>query len=463
MKNYTDIRNKYSEFIYRKFEYKLADGNLICDFYYEVAKNYDIKHGLNFKHSVVVENVDEKLFRALKVNILDNLIFHIGLVEMLSYWKVTCSPTIKIEAGSLNKDQAAWLRKLLMKGMMQYFYTNKIDFTTKDFIKIESFEREDEYESPRLTINFNNPKPLVTVGGGKDSAVTLGIISQEFSDYSGLVIKPSSASSFDLLETTKTKNVITVERKIDQKIIELNNSGFLNGHIPYSASLYFISLLTAYIYGYTDILFSNESSSNEGNLNYLGNIVNHQYSKTLEFENDFRDYNQRYLSNIRLFSFLRPLNELQISKLFSGMPEYFSVIRSCNTGQQEGIWCGKCPKCLSTFILLFPFLGKEKTVKVFGNNLLEDKILLTLLDQLTSDNEIKPFECVGTRMEMRIALNMAERIYGDNKMPILLKRFINLEDYDKKQLGEVDKDYLSSWGENNLPEMFKELLRKNLK
>lgn len=41
------------------------------------------------------------------------------------------------------------------------------------------------------------------------------------------------------------------------------------------------------------VILSNESSANEPNVK--GTKINHQYSKTVEFENDFRNYEMEYI------------------------------------------------------------------------------------------------------------------------------------------------------------------------
>jgi hypothetical protein len=188
--------------------------------------------------------------------------------------------------------------------------------------------------------------------------------------------------------------------------------------------------LSAVLGNFGTITFSNEKSSDEENIKYKEENINHQYSKTFDFENKFREYNLKYLSNINYFSFLRPIYDLQIAKIFSKFNKYFSVIRSCNVGQKTNTWCCKCPKCLSTFILFYPFL-KEDTMKIFGKNLLEDKELNPILDALINDSVVKPFECVGTREEIKLAL-------------------------ENKDLSNI----LSSWGQNNLGEKYEKILKK---
>lgn len=113
------------------------------------------------------------------------------------------------------------------------------------------------------------------------------------------------------------------------------------------------------------------------------------------------------------------------------MDNYFGLIRSCNMGQKTNIWCCECPKCLSTFILLYPFLGEEKMLQVFPENLLKNDELKPVLDSLILENMVKPFECVGTRQEIRLALK-------------------------NKGLSSI----LNSWGQNNLSDKYEKILKK---
>ncbi len=167
--------------------------------------------------------------------------------------------------------------------------------------------------------------------------------------------------------------------------------------------LAFYTLLAACLSGRRYIALSNESSANEPTVQ--GSDVNHQYSKSVSFESDFRDYVKRQLSDrLSYYSFLRPLSELQIARLFAGHQAYFPVFRSCNAGSKTDSWCGNCPKCLFAFIILSPFIAPETLNGIFGKNLLADANLLPVLKELCGESEVKPFECVGTREEVCMAL-----------------------------------------------------------
>jgi hypothetical protein len=262
---------------------------------------------------------------------------------------------------------------------------------------------------------------------------------------------------------------IIARRKIDPKLLELNRKGFLNGHTPFSAYLAFLSLLVSSASGCRYIAFSNERSSNEGNTSYLGKTINHQWSKSFEFEEKFRRYSKKYLDNkAEYFSLLRPLYEIQIAGLFSRFPEKLDSFLSCNeafktdSGRKEpsGKWCCKCSKCLFAFSILYPFVNEKKLVVAFGENLFKNIELLPLAKELMGERGIKPLECVGTYRESLIAFFLSwkkARISG--KVPVLLKSLENgfLKDYDS--LEKEFKKMLFSWNsKNNLPKGFEKIL-----
>jgi UDP-N-acetyl-alpha-D-muramoyl-L-alanyl-L-glutamate epimerase len=248
----------------------------------------------------------------------------------------------------------------------------------------------------------------------------------------------------DITRASGAEEPIIIKRVIDPKLLELNNQGYLNGHTPFSAYLAFLSTLAATLYDYKNIVVSNESSSNEGNIEYLGKVVNHQYSKTFEFEQKFRDYAEKYLAPIKYFSFLRPLSELQIAKLFSHLEKYHTLFRSCNVGSSTNSWCGRCAKCLFAYIILRPYLG-EKIDQMFGKNLLDDESLKPLLSQLLrEDDSAKPFDCVGLVDETKAALFMIDPT-----------KYADFKDASVRMQSHWD-------GDNNLSEGLEEFLRSKL-
>jgi hypothetical protein len=443
------LRKKYPCFIYKSYNWKIREGDLIISF------DFFIEPDIFFKPEITVKNIDKERISSLKKEIIDNLVFHLGLIELLSYWKTTCSQNIIIKIGNLSKEQIKWWKNLLIKGMAQFFYENKIDWRDKNFLKIMS-----RGEIPRAVSGaFLKNRILVGVGGGKDSVVTLELLKKSKKTITPFILNPIK-SSLEIVKISKLKNLIIVERKIDKKLLELNKKGFLNGHTPFSAYLAFLGILLGYIFDCKYIVFSNERSSNEGNVKYFGRTINHQYSKSFEFEKKFRQYCQKYLiKDIEYFSFLRPLYEIQIAKIFSRYSKYFKAFLSCNEGQKtfSGAktptqqWCGACPKCLFTFVILFPFLRKEEIIRIFGRNLFDNKNLIPLMEELLGYKNFKPFECVGTKQESLAAFYLCLKKYEKEKkeLPVLLKYFKKNILPKEKNIAKETKKVLNSWDSHN--------------
>lgn len=438
MKN---LRKRYPKFIYEDYSWRISRNNLEIFFDFKVPPN------ISFRHKVIVKNVKKSQVKKAWDRVLDNLIFHLGLVEIPSYWKTTCSPIIVIRPGFLNKDQINFWKNLLVKGMGQFFYENKINFTKPNFLKIISTPQRPNVTVVAETSSLLPPRPalrgsakdsvilrdryLVPVGGGKDSIVTLERLKEREKEVNAFAVNPSRVVK-DVLKVAGIKKPIVVERKIDKKLLELNKKGFLNGHIPFTAILSFLSVLTAVLFNYKNIAFSNEKSSDEGNLRYLDMIINHQWSKSSEFERKFRRYCKNYLTwGVKYSSLLRSYTELEISKMFLKYPQYFQVFSSCNQGGKTGKkWCGNCPKCLFIYASLYPYLKKKTLLKIFGRDFFENKKLLPVMKDLIGQGSHKPFECVGTFSESRkifkLCLKRAEKF---GKIPYLLARFKKTSEY----------------------------------
>ncbi|MDD2696770.1 MAG: hypothetical protein PHE52_01255 [Candidatus Pacebacteria bacterium] len=451
--NFKNLRKKYPRFVYENYSYGISGKDLKISFDFAVAP--DIK----FNPKIIVENAGKNLPKTA-LSKLNNLIFHLGLVEMISYWKATCSPIIEIKAGSLNKEQINFWQDLILNGMGQFFFENKISFQKPKIIT----------SGPGLLrpgLNTMGKGILVPVGGGKDSVVTLEILKKTQKNILCFSLNPSD-SARKIMKIAGCKNPVIVRRKIDETLLELNRKGFLNGHTPFSAYLAFLSVLAAAISGKKYVALSNERSSNEGNVKYLGKMINHQWSKTFEFENNFRKYSKKYLvKNIEYFSFLRPLYEIQIAKIFSKYAKYFSAFLSCNeayktasgTKKPTKRWCGKCSKCLFVFAILYPFVKEKELLKIFGKNLFEDKPLLPIMQELIGERGFKPFECVGTKKESLLGFYLSLR--KSRKLPILLKYFKKKILLKYPNLEKESKLIMNSWNkQNNLSKEFIKILSK---
>ena len=439
MDKYNELRNKYDTFIYEGFDISLDNNKAV------ITYDFNVPNLTHYYPTIEINNFVLNDFTKY-------LVFHIGLVELISYWKATCSKNVIIKAGYLNESQIEWFKKLYFYGLGELFYTNNIDVKYEDFMNITCVISKNNITYP----NYIGKGNLIPVGGGKDSNVSMEILKNE-KNNNVFIINPKEVHlKCAFAADYEEKDILIINRTIDKKLIELNNKGFINGHTPFSALVAFTSFLTAYLNNKKYIILSNESSANESNVD--NTKINHQYSKTYEFENDFNEYTKKYFKiDITYFSILRPLNEYQIAMLFSNYEKYHNIFKSCNVGSktQPWKWCGNCPKCLFVYIMLSPFLYKEKLINIFEKDLFENKDLLETFIELIGYGKNKPFECVGTYEEIRYAIT--QTIKKCKELPFLLKYY--KDNYKLEDTNEIPNRFNE---ENNLPEYYTVLIRKEL-
>ena len=448
---FNKLRAEYPFLSFDGFDYQYADKGLRVQFHFSLADKFVFHPTLTVpvKEFFIPGNIDDSF--------LKNILFQIGMVESISYWKAACPQKLIVRGHSLTEEQVAWWKKLYYNGLGEFMYMNGISADKDDFIQIES---EAGHQLKPFTLQLDN-EAIVPVGGGKDSVVTLEILGKDNGNIP-LILNPRDASKGTVMKMgLYYDSIVEVYRTIDPVLLELNTKGFLNGHTPFSALLAFISVLAAGLTGKKYIALSNESSANESTVK--GSEINHQYSKSIEFEEDMRNYLNRYITpDIEYFSFLRPLNELQIAQLFSGLPQYFDVFKSCNVGSKTDTWCGNCAKCLFTYIILSPFLSQDKLEAVFGKNLLKDVNLWPLLRQLSGMTESKPFDCIGTMDEVNAALILTMNMMNKEELPELLQLYKDSEIYSRYRDFDAGALLKSFNDKHFLPEEFAVLLRSKI-
>lgn len=463
MERYLKFRKEYPRFFYRGYSTEETLNELKITYTFEIEGLSEFTPTWTFpkKGNTQVKWSEDPLMK--------KMIFSLGMVELVSYWKITCSPQVVIEAGTLNEDQILWWKDLYFNGLGEFFYVNKITEADQEgFMEMvcalgEEVKEHHDYAKKQDTAG-SEKGVLVPVGGGKDSAVTLELLKSADVPVFAYIINPRGAT----IHTTESADlgadhVISVHRTLDKRMLQLNKEGFLNGHTPFSALVAFSTVIAARMAGLSYIALSNESSANESTVQ--GSTVNHQYSKSFKFETDFHRYQTDYLpGSAYYFSMLRPLSEFQIAKYFAKQKQYHAIFRSCNAGSKTDSWCGHCPKCLFVYFILSPFLSREEVKEIFGTDMLEDKTMQSTMEQLVGIQEEKPFECVGSRDEINTALVMTiDRLEKDGeKLPYLLKYYKTTGLYEEyKAKGDHFSGYFDE--QNLVPTAWEKLVRKNCK
>ncbi len=318
----------------------------------------------------------------------------------VSYYKTAVPSTV--ECDPTPPGVAKLLEALYSEGLGEFAFTNGLAALPRP--KFPAGAPSAQPPRRRAT------RILVPVGGGKDSAVALEAVRRSGKEFSLF----SVGDAGPIARTAAVADVphLVVRRQLDPQIGELNEAGALNGHVPITAIVSCVAILTASLHGFDAVAMANERSASAGNVSWNGIDVNHQFSKSLRAEGLLRTALEELGADVDYFSILRPASELAIARAFSRMTDYHEAFSSCNTNfRLDGLapsrrWCCDCPKCRFVFLVMAPFSEPEHLREIFGHDMLDDDSQFDGFALLTASGGLKPFECVGEEEESRAAMRM---------------------------------------------------------
>lgn len=332
------------------------------------------------------------------------------LAAGVSYYKTCVAPRIEIEGAALSPDRRRFFQTLYVDGLGEFGVRNAIDVAARvDFLNARCTPGK-----PRPATGPSTSPPLprraaVLVGGGKDSLVSVEILRAGGEPMTLFAVNPKKP----ILDCATASGLpfVKVARHLDPLLFELNEKGALNGHVPITAIVSFIAVAAAFVEGFDTIVLSNERSADQGNVISRGREVNHQYSKTTQAERDIAGQIATHVHpGLTYASLLRPLSEAHIAALMSRSARYDEAFTSCNRSFQINPktppkrWCGDCPKCRFSFLVLAENMGRARIERVFGKNMLDDPAQLQGYEELAGVSGHKPWECVGELAESGAAL-----------------------------------------------------------
>jgi UDP-N-acetylmuramoylalanine--D-glutamate ligase len=347
---------------------------------------------------------------SLLKRILRDVHFMLGV----SYFKLYAPQVLDIPY-ALTENEARFWTTVYRKGLGEFFYRNGLDpeiFT--GFYATKGVARK-PIEWPR------KDRALLGIGGGKDSILAAELLKEEQYDTTAFIVETGKPSRLirSVSDAIKFPQCF-IHRVLDEQLLA-GLPGNFQGHMPISGVYAFLGILAALLYDFRYMIVGNEYSSNFGNIDNRGEVINHQWSKSVEFESLLQQYlRENITKDIVYFSLLRPFYELRVTKMFAEYPQYFSIFSSCNRNfairveTPDNRWCGKCAKCAFMFALLSAFLPKNTVVGIFGRNLFAQADLIPLYRDLAGIGGPKPFDCVGMFEETRAALRRASLYFPED-------------------------------------------------
>ncbi len=459
--------NQHQTFIFDSYEFDAP--NRAIRLHYSLDGIIPFTETIKLPEDMEVDESDPDLDRAL---------FALHLIGGISYYKTCLPPEIEIRSGTLTSAQASFWNELYEKGLGEFFFKNDIDF--RGLIRFPA--TAEHFTTPMPAKKDVKPKVIVPIGGGKDSTVTMELLKK--AGYDITLLRVGKHPLIDTIAKKADLPIWNVGRGLAQQLFELNAEGALNGHVPITAYLHFLSIVIGLLTGRGYIAFSDEKSADIGNVEFHGMEINHQWSKSIIFEKAFQEYISTYVTkNATCFSLLRPFSELKITEKFCEYPQYFDLCTSCNVNwkiissyeneklrvtsdskletrnsKPAGKWCGECPKCVFVFAMMAAFLPKQDVEKMFGKNLFADEKLLPLYRELLGLEGFKPFECVGTPEETAAAFILARKRDDWDDLPVM-KMFIDEALPEVTDEDEMIGEAMLQSDDHCIPEAFQTLIK----
>jgi hypothetical protein len=357
---------------------------------------------------------------------VEGLLALLHWVAGVSYYKTALPAKVGHAAAAPPPAAAALLEALYSEGLAELAYTNALPGPPRP--RFSRSAQLGECDGPSaLAADEHGSGPanallrrvLVPVGGGKDSAVALEIVRR--AGYELSLFSIGDAPPIARTAAVAKLPHLIARRKLDPTLRECNAAGAINGHVPITAIVTCVALLTAALNGFDAVAMANERSASAGNVVWDGVEVNHQFSKGLRAERLLSAALAEIVqadpaaTDVRSFSVLRPASELAIARAFARMEAYHGAFTSCNAvfrldpSLRASSWCCDCPKCRFVFLALAPFSEPAHLREVFGHDLLDDESQFEGFSLLSATGGHKPFECVGEEQESLAAMRLLAR------------------------------------------------------
>jgi len=363
--------------------------------------------GREFVNRVTLGCCSKEQFERVAPEVMAGILDGVGIVFTVYFFSLADFAAVQVESPSFQASSRPFWEDFAFRALGEFRFVNGLDPARR-----VTFLGGSSGGGPRPPRIDTSSRVLLLNGGGKDSVVSVELLKAMDVPFDFFNVDPNPTRD-GIMALSGDRESLDVKIQTDPSI---------EGHSRYrwwpeaaGALICFLAQIPAVVHGYRYVALGNEYSADFGNVRYRGIEINHQYDKSSEFEKNFDEYIRSFvLQGIETFSLLRPLYDLRIAGIFTRFERYFPVFVSCNNGLKNGVWCKRCPKCAFVYLALRGFLDEEPLKRIFGEDLFQrPRIRRHILDMVAG--KVRPWECIGTQDECRLALRLAlDRMQGQD-------------------------------------------------
>ncbi len=358
---------------------------------------FNFTYELDGEQSIVT--LSHSIRPTLPVDAIQKIGFNLGMCYLIDLAEIVLPKKIWIYK-SLPSTALSYWKTLFEEVVLEKLYANKLPSSMK---YVEWGFGSGDGELILGSLPENRDKAAVCLTGGKESLAIFKTLSDKkplmlfFLDTESNVHRQRVYEAVkDTFMTTRTIS----NRKDIFASLERDYKGLQSG--VDMAHLVFNTMLYADICEY--MLIGNEYSSNFPNDVYEGNLINHQYVKTIHFAENINRYVHEFVTPD--FSYYSPffgMYEFLIANLFFKNDDYLDIWTSCNQTTPDVNFCSNCYKCAFTYLLSRTKKSENYLSKFFSKNMLDEVELYKPMMDFTG---VKPLDCVGDKTEVWVCLEI---------------------------------------------------------
>lgn len=204
------------------------------------------------------------------------------LLAGVSYYKTTAARIIDCGTTLTTAGERKFLARYYRGGLGEFAYRNGIDLSGVEVVGPEGTTSPAPYVS-------TPSRPLIPFGGGIDSMVTVAALRNEHPEAALCIVHPKGDSFAAISDAAAPTGlpIVHITRELSPVVMRSAVLGFFNGHVPITAVITAASVVAAVLDHRDAVVLSNEWSASIPTLEHEGTAINHQWSKGIDFEEEF--------------------------------------------------------------------------------------------------------------------------------------------------------------------------------